>query len=182
MHSQKDRVLCLLTRAQSLPWKENSMSVNYLYLQTTLQDNHWGTWRVHESHIACSSLVPERRCLASKAHVFPLNQAVSTPHNPWISLGTEKAEFPPAVVYGQAEQTTVKYTEWNVLINLLHSPVLSSTLFQLGHELGEVKSWPLWSLDWVKAEFIPGQWQGLFSSRHKSSVGSLQFRPQAYYC
>lgn len=99
-----------------------------------------GTHCVHESHVAHSGLVPEQRFLASKAHVFPLNQAVSTWHNPWISLGPQKAEFPPAVVYGQAEQTTVKYTEGNVLINLLHSPLLNSTLFQLGKELGEVKS------------------------------------------
>lgn len=56
-------------------------------------------------------LVPEHRFLASKAYVFPVNHADSQLLSPWIRMGTLKAEVPPAVVYSQAGQTTVKYTE-----------------------------------------------------------------------
>lgn len=119
----KDRELVLLTPSQgpSLPQKDNSMSINYLDLQnnpTGLNQLRHRPSQVQESNKSHSARVPEHRFLALKAHVFPLNQA--TLHNPWICLATQKAELHPAVVYGHAEQTTIKYTEENVLINLLH--------------------------------------------------------------
>lgn len=96
----KDRELVLLTPSQgpSLPQKDNSMSINYLDLQnnpTGLNQLRHRPSQVQESNKSHSARVPEHRFLASKAHVFPLNQA--TLHNPWICLATQKAELHPAV-------------------------------------------------------------------------------------